>query len=73
VLRVLDVDATAHYEKAHRSAKTEKADGRKASVIGHLQTVGVAAQLVRKRSFRIDPIHRAHSWRCRDSGVEMKV
>jgi hypothetical protein len=40
---------------------------------GHLQTVSVAAQFVRKRSFRIDPIHREHSWRGRDSGVEMKV
>jgi hypothetical protein len=40
---------------------------------GHLQTVSVAVQFVRKRSFRIDPIHRAHSWRGRDSGVEMKV
>jgi hypothetical protein len=43
------------------------------AVTGHLQTVSVAAQFVRKRSFRIDPIHREHSWRGRDSGVEMKV
>jgi hypothetical protein len=26
----------------------------------HLQTVKVAAQIARKRAFRIEPIHRAH-------------
>jgi len=38
---------------------------RSTGAIGHLQTVSVVAQFVRKRSFRIDPFHRAHSWRGR--------
>ena len=36
---------------------------------GQVQTVSVAAQFARKRSVRIDPFHRAHSWRRRDSDV----
>jgi hypothetical protein len=43
------------------------------SPFGQLHPVSLAAQIAWKRSFRIDPIHRAHSWRGRDSGVEMKV